>query len=259
MSINSTQNINVFIDKISRRLSSDFQVYKQQGVTILNLEKHDTTLIIYPAFTTLRLPNIGKRTIHLDDDQIMNHSEKIVARLASLLGQGDTIFARNTVIARVDKRVTLEFLTEHHLQSALPGKYRYGLFYQGELLSIAVFSGGRHMRDQASDYRSFELLRFCHKSGYRVVGGLSKLIKAFAKDFQPNDIMTYVDNDWSRDSSLQTIGFQERGLSLPQQFWIANHERHSFRTPEQLQTLRINLPNGYLIENQGSTKLVLQL
>ncbi|ULT28536.1 hypothetical protein KUH03_19615 [Sphingobacterium sp. E70] len=87
------------------------------------------------------------------------------------------------------------FLVEHHLQTALPGKYRYGLYEQGELVSIAVFSGGRRMNDKNEEYRSFELLRFCNKSGYNVIGGLSKLITAFAKDFHPGDIMTYTDRD----------------------------------------------------------------
>lgn len=126
-------------------------------------------------------------------------------------------------------------------------------------MSIAIFSGGRHMRDQAPDYRSFELVRFCHKAGYRVVGGLSKLLKAFIKDFKPHDIMTYVDRDWAQDSNLRTLGFEQRGHIAPQHFWVVGHQRHYITNPETLLKLREDYPAGYLSVNNGSTKLVLKL
>src|SRR5690606_26961847 len=132
------------------------------------------------------------RPFHIDQDQILKNASKICFRLYALLGGGKVVYGRQTAAARLEQKAALAFLEEHHLQVALPGKYRYGLFHAGELVSVAVFSGGRRMRDKADGYRSFELLRFCHKSGYRVVGGLSKLLKAFITDFQPGDIMTYV-------------------------------------------------------------------
>ncbi|MGO1244267.1 MAG: hypothetical protein ACTMH4_09310 [Sphingobacterium sp.] len=235
---------------------------KDTAAQVLTLSSQDpifTIHLYFPNRPVTRLENRTPKTFHIDIDQLATAPKKTLLRLLTLLGKGQVIYARQTVVARIDKKVALDFQIDHHLQLALAGKYRYGLFSDGELISIAVFSGGRHMRDKKASYRSFELLRFCHKSGVRVVGGLSKLTSAFIKSFKPNDIMTYVDRDWARVSNLHTIGFRERGQTLPQQFWIASGHRHHAPNEVSLAELQNSFPDGYLIYNSGSTKLILEL
>ncbi len=187
--------------------------------------------------------------IHIDFDLVDNIPGKLLARLRGLHNMGQRIYGRQTVVARIDKKVALSFQQEHHIQVALPGKYRYGLFYRGELVSVAVFSGGRHMRDQNEAYRSFELIRFCHKGDHIIIGGISKLIKAFIADFNPQDIMTYADLDWTQDSSLRTIGFEIIGQVPPQNYYIVNGIRQ-FVEPSESDAF-------YSFENLGSLKLKL--
>lgn len=189
------------------------------------------------------------RTIHLDVDQILSIPSKLLARLRGLHGIGERIYARQTVVARVDKKVALSFQDEHHIQLAMPGKYRYGLFHEGELVSVAIFSGGRHMRDQDPAYRSFELIRFCHKGDRLIVGGLSKLLKSFIKDFNPQDIMTYADLDWTQDSSLHTIGFETIGQLAPLKYYLVDGVRQFIKPNEGVDFNEI--------ENLGSLKLKL--
>jgi len=215
-------------------------------------------LITHKYFIYIYLPGAVRQenseylaSIHIDIDQVSNDSSKIIKRIRGLHGLGERVYARQTVVARVDKRNALHFLEEHHLNMAFPGKYRYGLYLKGELVSVAVFSGGRHMRDLGDAYRSFELIRFCHKGDLLVVGGLSKLIKAFVKDFNPQDIMTYADLDWTQESSLAAIGFVAIDKTIPQQFYVVNGIRKS----NLLETDQ----NYYTIENRGSLKLKLIL
>ncbi|WP_313367197.1 hypothetical protein [Sphingobacterium mizutaii] len=213
-------------------------------------------IFIYKEFT--ERPGVSEsRYILISLGQLEQEGTKIKNRLKVLAGKAKKLHARSTVAARLDKKQSLSFLQEHHLQVPLPGKYRYGLFYEGELVSIAVFSGGRRMKDRSEDYRSFELLRFCHKSDHLIIGGLSKLIRAFIKDFHPGDIMTYVDQDWSQDSSLKTIGFQEMGSREGANFWIADQQQYLIKSEEHLLEMTENHPNGYLSQNSGSIKLVL--
>lgn len=202
---------------------------------------------------------MANKTIHITEAQLQRHAKKIYNRLNVQAGKATKVYARHTVVARVDKKVTLDFLSEHHLQIAMPGKYRYGLFHAGELISIAVFSGGRKMYDKAEDYRSFELIRFCHKSDIVVIGGLSKLLQAFTKDFNPGDIMTYVDTDWTQNSSLLKIGFQAEKTIPAQRFWIADNKQITILNDQELATAKQFYPDGYLHYNSGSTKLVLSL
>lgn len=213
-------------------------------------------IYVYKRF--MEIPSTSmKKYILISLGQLEQEDSKIQHRLKVLAGKAKKLHARSTVVARLDKNQSMSFLEEHHLQVPLPGKYRYGLFYEGELVSLAVFSGGRRMKDKPEDYRSFELLRFCHKSDQLIIGGLSKLIQAFIKDFHPGDIMTYVDKDWSQDSSLKTIGFQEMGSREGARFWIAEQQQHLIESEEQLLEMAENHPNGYLSQNSGSIKLVL--
>lgn len=215
-------------------------------------------IYIYPHHVSDRLSaQHVTKTIHLDQDMLTNDFKKIMVRIKVSLGQGQKIHARTTVAARIDKKTALEFQEEHHLQVALPGKYRYGLYHQGELVSIAVFSGGRKMENKPDGYRSFELLRFCHKSDLITIGGISKLIRAFCSDFDPGDIMTYVDRDWSQDSTLQKIGFQVEKTTEPQLFTIESGKRQLQRKQSESETRES--PDNYLKRNSGSIKMVLHL
>lgn len=251
--------VDKFITDLTTRLETTYTRIDSENHLIINLQSLSSTIVLYLESQKHRISIPDTRVFHIDIDQIESSSCKILQRLISLLGKGTTVYARETVVARIDKRTALEFQQDHHLQLALPGKYRYGLYHHGDLVSIAIFSGGRHMNDKPTDYRSFELIRFCHKSGYRVVGGLTKLIKAFTKDFQSNDIMTYVDCDWSQDSNLSTLGFVEKGKTAPQSYWIQGSIRHLISDRESLCKLQSIYPQGYLKYNSGSTKLVLAL
>lgn len=241
-----------FIQKICQRIPLNFTVLVNEKTIVLQSENFHV-VFYYPQ--PVRLSNDPiRKTIHIDYDVVVSSSEKLAARLESIFGFGNRIYARDTVVVRIDKRVSMEFQEDHHLQSALPGKYRYGLYYKGDLVSIAVFSGGRKMDDMPLDYRSFELLRFCHKRPYIVVGGLSKLIKAFSKDFHPGDIMTYADLDWCQDSSLEKIGFQPIQATSPQLILVKKGIRVFGKN-----LAADDLERDYWVENKGSLKLKLFL
>lgn len=234
----------------------------QDGVHHVFISNVPLHILIYADHLPMRInPPDGAPTIHLDRDVLEQQFYKVVSRVATRSGFGIKIHARHTVVARIDKRVALEFQEEHHLQVALPGKYRYGLFKDGELVSIAVFSGGRKMDDCPDDYRSFELLRFCHKNRLLVIGGLSKLLNAFRKDFDPGDIMTYVDRDWSQDSALKSIGFMSVATVAPQIYLLEAGTRKQIQEPIP----NILLPEDtehsdtFVKHNSGSTKMILFL
>lgn len=241
-----------FIQKIRQRIPLNFTVLvSEKTISLLSGKFH--VVFYYPQ--SVRLSNdLIRRTIHIDYDIVISSSEKLLARLESVFGFGKRIYARDTVVARIDKRVSMEFQGDHHLQSALPGKYRYGLYYKGDLVSIAVFSGGRKMNNTPLDYRSFELLRFCHKRPYIVIGGLSKLIKAFNNDFKPGDIMTYADLDWCQDSSLEKIGFEPIHKTQPQLILVKKGIRVFDKS-----LVANDQEDDYWVENKGSLKLKLIL
>lgn len=244
--------------RLEKALEVSLTLCQLDGFLQITSAKLTSEILLYPHNKPVR-HQTTKPCIHIDEDQLISKFDLIIRRIVSKAKNDKRVYARNTVVARIDKKTSLQFLVEHHLQTALPGKYRYGLYERGELVAVAIFSGGRRMLDREEDYRSFELLRFCNKSGLNVIGGLSKLIKAFRHDFSPGDIMTFTDRDWSQHSSLEKIGFVAKEITAPINFWIAGTTRYAYRNTAELNTLREQFPSGFPKENMGSIKMILYI
>lgn len=172
------------------------------------------------------------KIIHLHQD-IWNFKRDIVHhRLMAQLGLGvhvetanngraanRRIFARKTTARRITSSIAMEFLEEHHLWGATKAKHNYGLFIgskgksdstdlnEKELVAVATFSAKRKIVRLGKPHRSHELLRFCSKRDSNVVGGISKLVKAFVKEKFPDDIVTVVDRDWGDGFGWHSVGF----------------------------------------------------
>lgn len=250
-------------DQLIRQLEEEFGVQAsvvERSAAITKVLIESASLLI-KCYNTLSFdimheeePLVGIRQIHLDEDLFLSKNNVVMARMGAALGLAKRIYARDTVLTRINKDEALRFQVAHHLQVPLPGKYRYGLWHEGTLMAVAVFSGGRKMHHTASNYRSFELLRFCNCSGYLVVGGLSKLLKGFAREFAPGDIMTYVDRDWSSGENYEKLGFRSEGTSPPQGFWV--HAMEKNRMQDKHTDLRTGKdPALHRVENLGSIKM----
>lgn len=260
--VNST--FYTFFSALQERLKLFFNLKAlAEKACLLYPEDGGIRVVYYRCGAARRMPVDGDgRCIHIDEDLWVKRSDLLLNRIAALAGQAQRIHARNTVAARIEKRVALSFLQEHHLQVALPGKYRYGLFHDGELVAVAVCSGGRRMADRPADYRSYELLRFCHKQGVHVVGGFSKLLDAFHRDFNPGDIMTYADKDWSDGASYRKLGFTVVGETEPQLFWVdmrtmERYYEHTLPPEIRMKPTDERMASHYVpVRNSGSIKLV---
>jgi len=228
-----------------------FKLEITSGKLLLLFYPYGEDLVVHMPVTST-----AERVIHLDEDCYLSKNSLVLSRIRVALGQAKRIYARDTQVRRIRKSEGLGFQETHHLQVALPGKYRYGLFYGDQLVSVAIFSGGRRMRNQVADERSFELLRFCHESGYVVVGGLSKLLKAFITEFHPGDIMTYVDRDWSDGRNYLPLGFEREGEIPAQSFLIDRSGGVRREYGKQLENGQEPLPAGcFLLKNLGSIKM----
>jgi hypothetical protein len=200
----------------------------------------------------------GIKIIHLWEDVWFTKKETVQSRLRAALGETQRIPARLTKVRRIDKPTLDEFIRKNHLQISTTAKYKYGLFLPKQyeriintnipftysvstaaliqsfvsseevLVAVASFSGGKNILRNQQTYRSFELIRFANLLNFTVVGGLDKLLKAFAKEIHPDDIMTYADRDWSDGRSYERLDFERLGSTSPQAFFVnpSTMERH---------------------------------
>ncbi len=162
----------------------------------------------------------GVKVVHLWEDQWVFCREKITSKISSLLGNTQKIHGRQTKLAAIDNARLMDFLAINHLNVPIKARYKYGLFHENELVAVMSFSKGRKIMRGRVPYNSFELLRFCSKLDTTVVGGFSKLLNHFIKTQNPDDIMTYIDGDWSDGQSLLKFGFESMGEMPPMFFWL---------------------------------------
>jgi hypothetical protein len=153
-------------------------------------------------------------------DHYLFHPKALHSRLMSLFGKTETIFARNCQALRITKKEAEPFFEINHLSGFANAKLKYGLYHKRELVAAITFAQGRNLKTENGTVRSYEWIGFCQKAGITVTGGLSKLIKTFVRDKQPDHIATYVDRDWAEGEAFQKLGFKSTEELPPLNFSI---------------------------------------
>jgi hypothetical protein len=143
------------------------------------------------------------------EEQLDRHPKKILAILQSRLGLNKVVYARNCPVKKISRKIADTFLDQYHIMGSTSSASNFGLFLEEELIAVASFSKGRKMNRLPPGKKSFELIRFCTKSGITIAGGLSKLVRTFIKEKNAGDVMTYVDRQYSDGESFLKAGFKK--------------------------------------------------
>ena len=90
-----------------------------------------------------------------------------------------------------------------------------GYVTPGTLVAVATFSNARKWQKGEKTIRSYEWTRYASLPGVRINGGMGKVLKAFIRDVQPDDIMSYADLEWSEGAVYEQLGFELEGHKTP--------------------------------------------
>ncbi len=198
--------------------------------------------------------------IHLWEDLWFTKRNIVQSRIRSLFNKLDRIHGRETEIREISNKELLLFLNEHHLSIPIKGKYRYGLIYKDTLVSVLSLNAPKKFRSDDGELLSYEILRFCHKNGYTVVGGLSKLLKHFILNHSPAHMMTYIDLEWGNGEGFVKHGFKKVDTLKPLKFIldIKSKVRYhsSFQAKEILESHSNSPTQPVSVYNSGSLKLI---
>ena len=211
------------------------------------------------------------KQIHIWEDQWRFDKKKIISKIKSIFGVTKRIHGRETRLISLTNSELIQFLEENHLNVPIKGKYKYGLQQHGDLVAIMSFSKLRMMHRNGEKSRSYELLRFCNKLDTTVVGGFSRLLSHFISRVKPDDVMTYIDADWSDGRYLISLGFTCIDRKPPMELWINTRtckREYPHRIIQSLKNsdnpamteiekAKLLLKNGYIkIYNSGSYKYI---
>jgi hypothetical protein len=148
--------------------------------------------------------------------------------ISNKLNKNQRIYARNTDVMEISSDKSISFLEENHLQGGVGAKYHIGLFYNNELVSVATFGKSRFNKNY-----DYELIRFANKKYTSVIGGFSKLLKYFERNYNPKNLITYADRRLSIGNLYEKSGFEFLRDTNPNYFYTRDFKiiqsRHQFQ------------------------------
>ncbi len=226
----------IWLDKILN--NNDLYDYYKKEILFLPFEKYKYQTCSNNKFTVY-------------EDWWIRKPEIIKSKIISIVGKCQRIYARKCIIRKINKNEADSFLNFNHIYGSTKSKKNLALFYKDSLVAVATFAAQRNF----STGKSAEMLRFCNKNYTITVGGLSKLLKAYIKLYEPDNIMTYVDADWGNGSSFKLLGFNETGRKEKIRFYC--NRLTGKRIPDKYFDDYENLSLYETIYNSGSIKLIL--
>lgn len=153
---------------------------------------------------------VGVVLIHLWEDWITHRGEVVKSMIMNKLGLSKRrIYARKCIIKHINSNEFRGFLDKNHIQGQCGSNIRYGLYYNGELVSVMGFSKKHDNK--------YELVRFCSVIYTNVIGGASKLFKAFIKQYSPSEVVSFSMNDFSQGIIYEKLGFRKTVVN--QVYW----------------------------------------
>ena len=160
--------------------------------------------------------------IHIWEDDWKYKKSIIESRINNLLGKYNRIWARLCEVKEVSYNDTKLFLDQNHIQGSVISKYNIGLYYKNELVSIMTFGSLRKSLGQNKKDGQYELLRFCNKLNFSIIGGASKLFKYFKNKYNPLLVISYADRCWSNGNLYKRLGFKMDGVTQPNYYYVIN-------------------------------------
>jgi hypothetical protein len=133
------------------------------------------------------------KLIHIFEDEWELSKNIVKAKLKHLIGKNDSekIYARKCDIKIIDGKLCNKFLTENHIQGSVKASFYFGLYYSERLVSVMTFT--------KKENGVYELSRFVSDINLVVIGGASKLLKFFIKNYKPIEIISFADRRYTID------------------------------------------------------------
>lgn len=163
------------------------------------------------------------KLIQIFEDEILLRREITLSRISNLLKINQKIYGRNCEIKEISKKNSSTFLNKNHIQGDSVDKFRYGLYYNDELVGVMTFGKKRKvLGNKEINDNEFELLRFSNKINTNIIGGFSKLLNFFIKKESPKKIITYADIRWSGIDPEKTVYYKNNFTFIkitPPNYW----------------------------------------
>jgi len=152
----------------------------------------------------LKFETLGITLILLYSTYFDNKYDIVISRLLYRLSDAAMkIDARKCEVKEVSYKDGKDFLNKYHFQGNVMSKFRVGLYYKDELVSLIVLCKPRYNKEY-----DYEVGRYAIKFNYNVRGNFSKMISFFIKKYSPKSILTYHDILFGNNITYEKCGFR---------------------------------------------------
>ena len=168
---------------------------------------------------TLKCKEKGINLIHIFEDEWLNKQDIVISKIRHICLKDNLpkIFARKTIINKIDKTEGKKFLEKFHIQGDGIASLYYGAFYENNLIAVMSFKQNR--------INQWELTRFASDYNYICCGVGGKLFKHFVRENNPEIVKSFADRRWTVDetNNLYTqLGFKFNKFINPDYKYFIN-------------------------------------
>lgn len=216
---------------------------------------------LYHALKRVACAKQGIRLLQVWSNEWTYQRELVKSRLRNVFRKNtNTVYGRKCTIKMVVTSEADAFFAANHIQGKCSVPINYGLYYD-EVHLVATMS---FARDRFSNTDRYELVRFAVAQHISVVGGASKLFKAFVNDYNTS-VVSYSDNRWNTGAVYQQLGFTLSHVSQPNYFYFDKlgdtnklFSRHVFQKHKLANKLELfdpNLTEWQNMQNNGYDRI----
>jgi hypothetical protein len=164
--------------------------------------------------------------IHIFEDEWVNKKDIVKSIIKSKLNLYEKkINVQKCKIEKLKLQEAREFCDENHLNG-----FTYGIYYglkdmNDEIVSVIIFKKLR-----TKDKNVYEIIRYCNKINYNVVGGFNILFNYFLGKYTPDVVFSYSDARLSENKIYRRNSFKFMELTEPNYYYINNGVRENKQT-----------------------------
>lgn len=176
----------------------------------------------YHANKYTRCKDAGIQLITIFSDEWKDRRQQVENKIRNLLHMStDTvIYARNTTVKEVPSSEKKKFLDDNHIQGNGQSSINIGLYNADKLIAVAAFNvqGNKTYLNR-------------YATSARVVGGSSKLIKYFERNYEFTELISFADLRWSDGNLYEQTGWKLESIIPPDYSYVCKSStvrRHKF-------------------------------
>lgn len=196
----------------------------------------------YHLDKTVRCKEKGIRLIHIYESDWRDKVDICKSILASSIGVYlKRYYARNLKLSVIDNEVARSFYDKNHLQG-LEGRIDISLALLDDDSNVvqccSFVMKGFHSGET-------ELIRMATRLNCQVVGGFSRLVSHFVKDYKIKNLVSYINRAWFDGKGYYHSGF-EFVHNNPVSYYVVYHEKLVHKSKFRKQCLKKMFERGEL-------------